>query len=112
MDPGCALVMATGLLNLLYVRPMLSYELQDAVETLHKIVGHASRAQRERWSTYLPVLFSIRNEKLAGDCVYSTFHIRSFECDIMMTEMYLCWDWCRRECTRLVQRTTGAIKAK
>ena len=52
VDPGCALVMATGLLHVLYARPVLSYELQDAAETLHKIVGHASRAQRERWSTY------------------------------------------------------------
>ena len=104
--------MATGLLHLLYARPMLSYELQDAVETLHEIVEHAARAKREHWSTYLPVLLSVRTQKLAGDCVYSTFHMRSFECDIMMTEMYLCWESCRRGCTRLVQRTTGAIKAK
>ena len=40
-------MMATGLLHLLYARPMLSYELQDAVETLHEIVEHAARAKRE-----------------------------------------------------------------
>ena len=47
VDPGCALVMPTDVLHLVHLRPVLCYELQDAVEILHKIVKHAARAKRE-----------------------------------------------------------------